>query len=734
VKGKDGKVHLKALDVEGFRGANKKVHLDFSPRATVLSAWNGRGKSTLLGAIEWALFGELRFQPSENRTRDELVSLFHPAGRASVQVTLSRGSEDIRVSRTRVVGKMGSSLEVRDGSGQTLEGDEAADFIFRLTGLGFDDFYRAAFLHQDSIRGLLTEEQKDRDEALDRLLGVETIRNLLTSIPLRPVSTALDEIEDQEGRLMERLAGAGGVAEGTRSRAREEAIGAGYAEEELNLKKGLEETLALLADLRRACLKYDAEAPGEVTVENLEDLERAARRIKAATRAVRLTVGKESPLDVAVGRLGMLKKWRVEIETAQTDLQAAQTAVEEHGKEHGKPEQWAETRSSLLQAIERNEGALHVLDVHGKVVADAIAYLEAVPSSRECPVCGDPKEAAKLATLLRTKISKGQATEVRRLREEVTDAKGKIEGIAELETRRGRLVAESERCAASLKETLDTTWRDLGKKGTTGDPLATIKKEEVALNGKLQGLRNLNLEREGDLQKLDDGADRLRALQRFIKADSEFQRVREKAEGRDDRGAKAFEEDKKQLIALRSELESIIQALNGLSTGRAQEALARCGEDISRLYGSLCNHPYFDGLKIEVSQKAVQGVQRNTYRIIAYSSKDGQRTAASSRLSTAQMNCVALSAYLSLAKVLTHNLGFILLDDPSQNLDAEHKKALAGVIKGLFPSLQVVVGTHDAEFDEFLRSDLGREDVSWYDLNWNPRDGTSVIPGVANHG
>ncbi|HEV2317517.1 MAG TPA: hypothetical protein VGV89_08105 [Thermoplasmata archaeon] len=98
------------------------------------------------------------------------------------------------------------------------------------------------------------------------------------------------------------------------------------------------------------------------------------------------------------------------------------------------------------------------------------------------------------------------------------------------------------------------------------------------------------------------------------------------------------------------------------------------------------------------------------------------------------MNCVALSAYLSLAKVLTHNLGFILLDDPSQNLDAEHKKALAAVIKGLLPSLQVVVGTHDAEFDGFLRSDLVPNDVLWYDLRWNPRDGTSVIPGSAGRG
>jgi DNA repair exonuclease SbcCD ATPase subunit len=85
------KVRLVSLEAEGFRGVNKRVHLDFGQTATVLSAWNGRGKSTLLGAIEWALWGELKFQASENLTHDELNSLFHPSGRAIVQLTLSRG-------------------------------------------------------------------------------------------------------------------------------------------------------------------------------------------------------------------------------------------------------------------------------------------------------------------------------------------------------------------------------------------------------------------------------------------------------------------------------------------------------------------------------------------------------------------------------------------------------------------------------------------------------------------
>ena len=168
----DQRVRLLSLDVEGFRGANKRVHLDFGPNATVLSAWNGRGKSTLLGAIEWALWGELKFQAPENHTHDELNSMFNSAGRASVQLMLSQGGREIKISREKTVRKKDSQVEVKDGA-KTLADEEAQSFIFRLTGLSFDDFYRAAFLHQESIRGLLTEEQKDRDEALDRLFGVE---------------------------------------------------------------------------------------------------------------------------------------------------------------------------------------------------------------------------------------------------------------------------------------------------------------------------------------------------------------------------------------------------------------------------------------------------------------------------------------------------------------------------------------------------------------------------------
>jgi DNA repair protein SbcC/Rad50 len=715
-----------SLDLEGFRGANKRIHLDFGENATVLSAWNGRGKSTLLGAVEWALWGELRFQASENLTHDELNSMLQPAGRATVQLALSTGGREVLVRREKAVRKRETWVEVTDPSGGKLEGSDADSFIFRMTGLSFDDFYRAAFLHQESIRGLLTEDQKVRDEALDRLFGVEKIRDILTAIRPKPITTALGEIEATEAKLTARLAGAGDVAETVRTRAREEALELGYTESELTTEQGAAEATTLQSGLVAACEEYGQAAPAIVPVEAIDDVDKVVRRVKATVTEIRLSVGKESPLDAAIGRITDLRRLRADITAASDDVEKAHAELRDQQKEHGSSEDWAHETARLNELIGRTEVGLHVLDVHGRVITDAITFLEAVPTAKECPVCGEAKEAKKLAALLRTKVAKDQAAEVVRLNREKEKASERLAILTDLERERLRLSQTRDRKARELGEARDTAWRVLGKKGEVGDVVAETELQEKALDGRLEGLRNLNHAREAKLKALVDGADRLRTLQRFVKADQDFARVREKSEAADDGGAKSFEEEKASLLTLKTDIEAIVVALNGLATGRAAEALARCGEDISQTYSRLCNHPYFDGLKIDLAQKAVQGVQRNTYRIIAYSTKDGQRTSASSRLSTAQMNCVALSAYLSLSKVLNHNLGFMLLDDPSQNLDGEHKVALAAELRRLEPGLQLVIGTHDAEFDQSLRKQLGESGVSWFDLSWTPKDGTSV--------
>lgn len=70
------------------------------------------------------------------------------------------------------------------------------------------------------------------------------------------------------------------------------------------------------------------------------------------------------------------------------------------------------------------------------------------------------------------------------------------------------------------------------------------------------------------------------------------------------------------------------------------------------------------------------------------------------------MNSVALSVYLALATALSHNLGFVVLDDPSQSLDVEHKAALVSILREMATRTQLVVATQDSELQDLLRREL----------------------------
>ena len=49
---------VNAITIEGFRGFPKAVSFNFDSPVTLLIAENHQGKSSVMNAIEWCLFGE----------------------------------------------------------------------------------------------------------------------------------------------------------------------------------------------------------------------------------------------------------------------------------------------------------------------------------------------------------------------------------------------------------------------------------------------------------------------------------------------------------------------------------------------------------------------------------------------------------------------------------------------------------------------------------------------------
>jgi len=151
------------LDLEG-------LHL------VCLCGRNGHGKSALLDAITWALWGKAR-----GRTHDELIRF----GRDEMLVDLEFSARDdrYRVTRRHAAGagrrRTGSSdlqLQVQAGdgfqpiTGNTIRGTQVE--IDRITGMDYDTFINSAFLLQGRADEFTNKTAGDRKEVLAKILDL----------------------------------------------------------------------------------------------------------------------------------------------------------------------------------------------------------------------------------------------------------------------------------------------------------------------------------------------------------------------------------------------------------------------------------------------------------------------------------------------------------------------------------------------------------------------------------
>jgi exonuclease SbcC len=717
---------LRRLTAEGFRGIGDQLDLSFHPRVTLLLAPNGCGKTSILGAVEWALFGELHDQPRENATNDELVNIHHHPREARVVLELASRDDTLVVERTKRAGKRASALTVTFSGVRRFEDAEAEQFLFQKLGLTFEDFYRAVYLHQESIRGLLVDEPRVRNESLDRLFGVDKLRDILSALSPKAVRDRIKEIEAEKGRATAKLQGSVDAVNDRYERALQDAKRDGLDADELTVSAGSRTLAEIVARLAQAAAHVEfMDTVAIETPTSWSDLDRLARRARELVKSIRdrgiglqLGPGASDSMTQAVQARTRLEGATAEAGKASEELAAK---VQLHGSEEQIEQRLAEARQALADL----DSESHRLGAHKSVVAETITYLRAAPDARECPVCGRPIEGRDLIV----RLQEGLEDEVRRQIEQLHDKQTKARTeIGSLQTALADIQQASRNVGRTQSQLTDASLaaiRGIGRDveaGAVTDALAAKIRELEAAAAKAANARR---EAEGLLSGVEASIDRVRVLYRCLQAEDE----RNQAMGR----LGTMESDESQadtqlaaLGDLEEGIETIARAVQEVAGERARVALDGSHERVGAYYGDLCNHPYFDRLRIAVEEQRVMGTARNNYIIRAYASSDGETTLASSRLSTAQMNCAALSIYLALASGLEHNLGFLIMDDPSQSLDAEHKLALARLLLSTGKDLQLVVATHDEEFGTMLGEQLPVDAATTYELTWSARTGAAA--------
>ncbi len=119
--------------------------------------------------------------------------------------------------------------------------------------------------------------------------------------------------------------------------------------------------------------------------------------------------------------------------------------------------------------------------------------------------------------------------------------------------------------------------------------------------------------------------------------------------------------------------------------------------DIHRFYQQLSPHPTYRQLQLEPELTSKGTFD---YWIKALTDDRSHSTYVQTRFSTAQANAAAIAIFLAVNEHLSKKLETIILDDPSQSMDAEHKQKLAQTLSDI--PRQVIVSTQDEQMLQFL--------------------------------
>lgn len=169
---------LASVELSGFRGFTSKQNITFGKPLILFHGENRKGKSSIVNAIEWCLFGPevaaIKYGDIRERDEWEVKNLNSSACCVQCEFQASDGKL-LTVKRTyKTPRKSDLIYEIKGGE---KSGDEKK--LHALLRLTSSDFVSSVHLHPEIVRSLIIAKPKDRKEAVDRLLGLSELRDMV---------------------------------------------------------------------------------------------------------------------------------------------------------------------------------------------------------------------------------------------------------------------------------------------------------------------------------------------------------------------------------------------------------------------------------------------------------------------------------------------------------------------------------------------------------------------------
>jgi len=710
--------------------SHEDTHFRFGKGTNILVGPMGSGKSTVLDALCFALFGSF---PALQHKRIKLSEIImnRPAKKDEAWVKVEFTWQGSRYEVERSISSEGSSEARVSREGKLIQGPQpqrVTEEVERLLKIDYELFARAVYSEQNRMDYFLMLGKGERKKEIDELLGISKFEVMRSNI-----STVLNRIKgmrEDKGALL-------GSADIEKLRKDEELVAT-------ELKKLDEGASALLTKAKEAGTKRkDAEhvlsrmiAVEKFYMELSERKGAVERTVENLEREVAGKIGGIAPADIERASEDELAKlenkladgkkvvdsYTKEVGSAHERIRAIgeevaeRSALEKNAAEFGK-------NSSELEKERRGQekelnGARGEIECSKRRVCELDEVIgELGKELTKCPVCETPLGEEKRGELLGRRKNERKAelekiegfgkvaVEKEKLLDEIA---GKVKALDSINERLKKLrgAAELEKSNSSLCET-EEKLREIAEKvrgfetereklkssleikksrmhieklkeegAEVAKKLNEVKFDRAALDAKRVEVRELSVEERGLLERVDGMRNEMRRVEELIK---EKKSEREKYE--------KLEEEIKRYGALYENLTVFQNSVMETQAELRGELIGAINSAMKEMWTTIYPYRDYQDVRLNASEDDYE-LQLKT---------GGDWVSVDGIASGGERSSASIAMRMAFAMVLVPNLSWLILDEPTHNLDEEGMRALGKVLNEYIPRIveQVFVITHD---------------------------------------
>ena len=657
---------IQRLGIEGFKAFAAPQSLDMGGHVFVFGR-NGLGKSSVVEAIRWCLFG------LADRPEVEVRNVFYPAGECKVEVELEGPGGRWRIQRRLRPGSGRSDLTILDPTGATMPLSQVFPHIARL---GPREGTHIILASQQSTHRRLQADITDFDKVLYSYLQIEDVPDLLGR---------LEGVLEEQGEIDQQLAEDVDRAEESLRSKLEELRS--RSDEILAAKPWPGETVPTNAETDARLRRFVEECAGSLKRADggavtrewlLTEAERALQQSVATKEAVQ---GQVDEAQVALERLASAEETFEDLTAQLKTLQARVKAREEDLRSA----LGGTTGQQLLG--ERNQLARQGTQLERSLALaqQAAGYFDEF-SVEKCPVCESDVDTEDVVPQLRARV--GSDRRARELAEASTNVQASLIAIELAKT----AVAAAKTAHESMESRVEAARKQLEKLLNDPTDLSSSDRTIELLSERIEQLE-LELRDAGALvTNRRNTLNSIRAETRFQAYRSREERLQHNLESGLEPAREALRKFTEVLEASRSIREALQKAFNN-TLDRTKPQVDRL---MTEVYGRLTQQASFPDVVVESGPAEMP---RSVCIRVTSSRTPGKSFEPSEVLNGQAFSALNLVPYFVFSQFQAEalELDCLLIDDPSQSFDTSRVELLIQELAAAATHAQLIVASHEED-------------------------------------